>query len=215
MIVIVDHGLGNLLSVRNAFEVVAGDEPVVATDDPRLLASAKRIVVPGVGNFQKGMDNLESLGFVEPLRDAVVARKVPMLGICLGMQLLAESGEEYGERQGLGFIPGRVRALEAGGFELPHLGWDDIEISSHSNLFPPDAGERDYYFVHSYVFECPHEYVLAWCDYGERFPAAVQRENIYGIQFHPEKSRSAGLDILRNFIRGDECSKSAWFLSSF
>jgi len=215
MIVVIDHGLGNLLSVCNALESVAGEEPVVVTSSPEPLVTADRIVIPGVGNYQQGMNNLEALGLVEPLRDAVINKRIPMLGICLGMQLLAETGEEYGQRQGLSFIPGRVRELDAGGFEIPHLGWDDIEIINHSSLFPADAGERDYYFVHSYVFDCPSKYVLAWCDYGEKFPAAVQKDNIFGIQFHPEKSRSAGLDILRNFLRGKECSKSAWFLSSF
>lgn len=214
MIVIIDHGLGNLLSVRKAFEAVADGAEVVATDDPALLELADRVVIPGVGNFQKGMDNLENLGFVEPLRHAVLDNRKPLLGICLGMQLLAEAGEEYGVREGLNFIPGRVRVLDTGGFELPHLGWDDIEVREQSILFPSDAAERDYYFVHSYVFDCPEEYVLAWCDYGEKFPAAVRKDNIYGIQFHPEKSRAWGLEILRNFVKGRECSKSAWFLSS-
>lgn len=215
MIAIIDHGLGNLLSVRKAFEAVGGNMPVEIVKSPKLLESAERIVMPGVGNFHKGMDNLESMGLIDSLRKAVVDGGIPMLGICLGMQLLAEIGEEFGPRQGLNYIPGRVRLLDSVGFEMPHLGWDDIEIRDHSILFPEDANERDYYFVHSYVFDCPEEYVLAWCDYGEKFPAAVQKDNIYGIQFHPEKSRAWGLDILRNFVRGEECSKSAWFLSFF
>jgi len=212
MIVIVDHGLGNLLSVRKAFEAVADGVPITVTNDPRLLASASRVVLPGVGNFQAGMNNLQALDMIEALHRAVMERGTPMLGICLGMQLLAEEGEEFGPRQGLGYLPGRVRQLDSGGFELPHLGWDDISVERDSILLPIKAASHDYYFVHSYILDCPQEYVLAWCDYGEKFPAMVRRENIYGIQFHPEKSRSWGLDILRNFVRGEECSKSAWFL---
>lgn len=212
---IVDHGLGNLLSVRKALEAVAEGITITVSDDPTLLEEATRIILPGVGNFHRGMENMVSLGFVDPLREAVIERKTPLLGICLGMQLLAEEGDEYGIREGLCYIPGRVRRIEAGGFELPHLGWDDIESEASSILFPADTEEHDYYFVHSYILDCPREYVLAWCDYGEKFPVAVQKENIYGVQFHPEKSRSWGLAILKNFVRGEGCSRSEWFLSSF
>ncbi len=212
---IVDHGLGNLLSVRKALEAVAGGVPVNVSDDPALLEQASRVILPGVGNFHRGMENLASLGFIEPLREAVIERKTPLLGICLGMQLLAEEGDEYGVCKGLCCIPGRVRRLDPSGFELPHLGWDDIEIKDSSILFPPRAEDHDYYFVHGYILDCPGEYVLAWCDYGERFPAAVQKGNIYGVQFHPEKSRSGGLDILKGFVKGKACSRSEWFLSSF
>lgn len=214
MIVVVDHGLGNLLSVVKAVEAVAGGEEVVVAADAAVLDSADRIVLPGVGNFRSGIVNLRKAGLVEPLKKRVLEAEVPFLGICLGMQMLAEAGEEDGEHHGLGLIPGKVRRLDTDGYPLPHLGWDDIEAVGDDYLLSGVASTRDFYFVHSYVMECPDEYVVAWCEYGERFPAIVRRDNIMGIQFHPEKSREAGLSILRNFIKGEQCSKSAWFLSS-
>ncbi|MBW1697343.1 MAG: imidazole glycerol phosphate synthase subunit HisH [Deltaproteobacteria bacterium] len=112
-------------------------------------------------------------------------------------------------------MPGRVRKLKAGHLKLPHIGWNQIERLGQSPLLPADAENRDYFFVHSYILECPEQYIVAKCEYGEPFAAVVQRENVFGIQFHPEKSRDAGLNILRNFLSGGSCSKSAWFLSSF
>jgi len=213
VILILDHGLGNLLSVKKAVEEVAGSEKVTVSDNPLDLMSADRIILPGVGNFKTGISNLRRNGLVEPLRERVLGNEIPLLGICLGMQLLCEWGEEDGLHKGIGLIDGHVRKLDAGGFPLPHLGWDDIESTREDYLLSGLVRDKDYYFVHSYVVECPKDFVVAWCDYGERFPALIRKGNICGSQFHPEKSRGAGLSILRNFLVGSECSKSEWFLS--
>ena len=214
-IVVIDYGLGNLLSVAKAFEEVCGRGQVLVTGAPAKLKEASHLVLPGVGNFKTGMENLRKLGLVETLKEEVLTKGKPFLGICLGMQLLAEVGEEFGEHHGLGFIPGRVRQLRSNGLPLPHIGWQDIERVKDTHLFDERSSKKDYYFVHSFVLECPEDYVTAACTYGERFPAAVQKDNIMATQFHPEKSREAGLDILRSFLRGKECSRSEWFLSSF
>jgi len=215
MIVIIDYGLGNLLSVSKAFEEVARREKVCVSSDPRDLAQASHIVLPGVGNFKAGIRNLNALGMVEPLAHEVLVNRKLFLGICLGMHLLAERGEEFGNHAGLGWIPGHVRQLQAGENKLPHLGWQDIDVVRNNSLIDSTAVRKDYYFVHSYALDCPEDLVIAYCEYGERFPAAIQKDNIHAVQFHPEKSREAGLAILRNFVRGKECSKSEWFLSSF
>jgi glutamine amidotransferase len=214
-IVVIDYGLGNLLSVAKAFEEIGGQGEVLVTGDPASLQKATHIVLPGVGNFKTGMENLRRRGLVQPLEEEILGKGKPFLGICLGMQLLAEVGEEFGKHHGLGFVPGRVRQLVSNGLPLPHIGWQDIEIVGKSYAFAAGIAERDFYFVHSFVLECPEDYVTAYCTYGERFPAAIQNNNILATQFHPEKSREAGLDILRNFLRGKACSKSEWFLSSF
>jgi glutamine amidotransferase len=213
MIAVLDSGLGNILSVAKAFEEVAGQREVLVTNRPEDLERASHIILPGVGNFLTGMKNLKTLDLIKPLESSVLENKTPFLGICLGMQLLTELGEEYGHSKGLGWIPGRVRMLNAGGFKLPHLGWQDIEIERNNLLFNGIGTDHDYYFVHSYVVDCPEKYVTAWCTYGERFPAAIEKDNIHATQFHPEKSRESGLKILSNFVRGQECSKSEWFQS--
>ena len=215
MIAVINYGLGNLLSVVKAFEKVAGGRKVKVTSDPTDLKHAEYIVLPGVGNFRVGIENLINLGLADHLEQEVLEKKTPFLGICLGMQLMAETGEEDGKQRGLGWIPGKVRKLDAKGLKVPHLGWDDIELVRDCHLFSESENGKDYYFVHSYVFDCPEQFVVAYCNYGERFPVAVQKDNLYGTQFHPEKSRELGLNILSNFIRGKKCSKFEWFLSSF
>jgi imidazole glycerol-phosphate synthase subunit HisH len=213
-IVIVDYGLGNLLSVARAFLEFSRESEVLVTGDPTALKGASHIVLPGVGNFRAGMENLTRTGLVQSLEEEVLGKEKPFLGICLGMQLLVKVGEEFGEHEGLGWIPGRVRQLDSGKLPLPHIGWQDIEVVKESLLFPGGLAGKDYYFVHSFALECPEEYVTAFCTYGRRFPAAIHVNNIVATQFHPEKSRKAGLEILQNFVRGKECSKSVWFLSS-
>ncbi len=214
MIAIVHHGMGNLHSVAKALEVVGHGRRVMVTEAPGDLSSASHIVLPGVGNFQQGMANLRRMGMVGALEEAVLGKGKPFLGICLGMQLLADVGEEYGETEGLGWIRGRVRPLRAGDLYVPHLGWNTIAVRQDCGLFRNVDSRRDFFFVHSYVFECHEDVAVAHAEYGERFVAALKKGNINATQFHPEKSRSHGLRILEIFVQEGECSSEAWFLSS-
>jgi len=205
MILIVDYGLGNILSVSKAFEAAAPNLEVVVSADHNLLAEADRIVLPGVGHFRTGMEHLQERQLIEPLREEVVTRGKPLLGICLGMQILVEVGEEDEVTPGLGFLPGRSRALDAAPLKLPHIGWDDLDIIHSEPLFSNISRSREFYFVHGQVVECPSELVVATCTYGETFPAAIHQGNIYAAQFHPEKSRDHGLQLIRNFVRATGC----------
>lgn len=211
MIAVIDYGTGNLLSVKKALEAVSNQE-VVVTSDRALLQKASHIVLPGVGSFSVGMANLARAGMVEALRSEVMDKGKSFLGICLGMQLLAERGEEGEICDGLGFIPGRVRKLDAEGLVAPHLGWNSVYGIDSCSLMDGMDG-KDFYFVHNYVFEAPESVCVARCGYGESFVAAVQKDNIFATQFHPEKSRSNGLNLLKAFLQGKTCSRSDWFLS--
>lgn len=201
MILIVDYGLGNLLSVSKAFEEVAGEKKVVISRNPLMLEEASHIVLPGVGNFKTGMENLQKFNFIGSLTQQVTKNKKPFLGICLGMQLLAEKGEEAGETPGLGWVRGKARRLMVNGLKLPHIGWDNLETDHQHPLFKNIGRDREFYFVHSYCVECPEEYIIGKCVYGEPFAAVICRGNIYATQFHPEKSREQGLKLLRNFLK--------------
>ncbi|MGE4552951.1 MAG: imidazole glycerol phosphate synthase subunit HisH [Desulfovibrionaceae bacterium] len=212
MIAVVDYAMGNLRSVCHALSEAAGAEPVRLTAAPAELADASHIVLPGVGNFRAGMKTLAERGLDEALVRLVRDEGRPFLGICLGMQLLAETGEEDGASPGLGILPGRTRRIRAEGLPVPHIGWDDVTLTEAAGPIPRELSGTDFYFVHSYVFDAPGDLVAGWCTYGERFPAAVCRDNVLGVQFHPEKSRRPGLDLLRSFLQGKACSRSAWFL---
>lgn len=200
MIAIVDYGMGNVASVRNALRLL-GAEGII-TMRPEDFERATHIILPGVGAFADGMKELRSRGLVDILNREVLEKKKPFLGVCLGMELLGSDGVEGGTTEGLGFVPGSVRrfVIDEGVYRLPHIGWNTITVLQESPLFSSVLA-RDFYFVHSYVLE-PHDEAdtSATCEYGVRFAAAVQRGNIYGTQFHPEKSQQGGLAILRNFI---------------
>lgn len=200
MILIINYGMGNLHSVLKAFEAI-GEEAVISNqaDD---IQKADALVLPGVGAFGKGMENLRQLGLIEVLGQEVMVKKKPLLGICLGMQLLAKESEEFGIHQGLGWIDARIKKFRFGEpLRIPHVGWNSIFIKKENcHLFKNIKKEADFYFVHSYFMECQNkEEVVAECDYGGLFAAAVQRDNIFGLQFHPEKSQNAGLRVLANF----------------
>ena len=200
MIAIVDYGMGNVASVRNALALL-GAEGVV-TSIPEDFERATHIIFPGVGAFSDGMREVQERGLVPVLEGEVLEKKKPFLGICLGMQLLAGEGEEGGRTKGLGWIDGVVRRfrIDEAKFRLPHIGWDDITPVDGCPLFS-GIESRDYYFVHSYVLEpVQQEVVAATVNYGETFVAAVHKDNIFGVQFHPEKSQKGGLSVLRNFI---------------
>ena len=212
MIAIIDYGTGNLLSVRNAFEAVAGGAEVFVTHSPKELEKASHIVLPGVGSFPVGMENLTRFGMVDALRREIIERGKPFLGICLGMQLLMEEGEESGIHPGLGLLPGRVKKLSSGDNPRLHLGWNNLTDVAPGSLLDGAEG-KDFYFVHQYVCDAPTETAAAYCNYGQRFVAAIERDNIFATQFHPEKSRKTGLDVLKGFLRGKPCLKYDWFLS--
>lgn len=197
---IVDTDIANIGSVVRALREL-GAEPVVARE-PSGLKGCARVILPGVGSFSAGMAQLNSAGFTPALRD-MAADGLPLLGICLGMQLLAERGNEGGECAGLGLVPGEVVHLRDRGCpqRLPHMGWNSVNFAPGSRLavgLPPAA---DFYFVHSYVFLPGNEAdVTGVCDYGVPFAAMVQRGSVYGAQFHPEKSSAAGFAVIRNFL---------------
>lgn len=201
MVVIVDYGMGNLFSVENALKYLGADVKISNNLDD--IKNAERIILPGVGSFSDGMKNLNSLGFLDGLKEEVLRNKKPFLGICLGMQLLADEGEENGITKGLGWLPGRVRRFKVDEkkYRVPHVGWNDVAVSGDGALFK-GIQNPVFYFVHSYhlVPEDPAD-VIAHCDYGEKFAAAVRRGNIFGTQFHPEKSQKNGLKLLENFLK--------------
>ena len=196
MIAIVDYGMGNLRSVQKAFERVGALARVTAS--PADLKEARGIVLPGVGAFGQAMENLNSGGWVGPLRDAC-ARKVPLIGICLGMQLLFESSEEMGQHEGLGILPGSVRRFK-GDLKVPQMGWNQVHIRRSSRLLHGVADGSYAFFVHSYYCEpSDPSIVLATTDYGIEFASIVEQDQVFGAQFHPEKSQSVGLQMLANF----------------
>ena len=201
MIAIVDYEMGNLKSVHKAFESVGHHATV--TRDPQAIADASHVVLPGVGAFGDCMRNLERHGLVEPVLGAIRAGK-PFLGICLGFQLLFSESEEFGTHRGLGVIPGRVVRFASGGsptpMKVPHMGWNSIAIGKRSPVLDGVPDGAFMYFVHSY-YVVPDDQSVActMTDYGRPFVSSVARDNIFACQFHPEKSQSEGLRIIRNF----------------
>jgi glutamine amidotransferase len=193
---IADYGMGNLRSVAKAFEHVGVDATV--SSDPDELAAAAALVLPGVGAFPEAMREIERRGMGTPIRERAVAG-VPVLGICLGMQLLFESSAEHGGAEGLGLLPGAVEPLAAPGLKLPHIGWAHLVIERESGLTAGIADGEPFYFVHSLAARPEAEDLIATASYGERFAAVVGRGRVFGTQFHPEKSSAAGLRMLANF----------------
>ena len=197
-VVVVDYGLGNLWSVRNAFEFVGAN--VIVSSDPAEVAGAKRLVLPGVGSFGAGMRNLREGGLVDALNEAVVNRGIPLLGICLGMQMLLNSSEE-GQLNGLGLIEGGCKKFKhSSDLKVPHMSWNRVIDEGRSNLL---SGIKDprFYFVHSYYAEpLKEEHIMFSTIYGKKFASGIKRDNILGVQFHPEKSHKYGLSLMQNFL---------------
>jgi len=201
MIALIDYGAGNVRSVHKALAAVGAE--VRVTRDPRVLMAAAKVVLPGVGAFGDCMAGLRRIGLVQALHRVVQEGK-PLLGICVGMQVLFEEGEEMGRHAGLGFLPGHVvrftADLAAKGLKIPHTGWNQIEPARPNALLrdlPPGAWA---YFNHAYFCRAQPEHVFAITDYGGPFSSVVGRVHIYGVQFHPEKSQRVGLHVLRNFV---------------
>ena len=198
-VAIVDYGVGNTHSVANALRFLGYDTTVTSVRAE--LAAADVLLLPGVGAFGPAMDNLRRTGLADALGELVTGKKKPLLGICLGMQVLATDSDENGLHQGLGFVPGHVRRLQVpAGLSVPQVGWNDLEVVQRHPLFDRVGDKLNFYFDHSYHFECEDRYLAASCDYGGRITAAVHRDNVFGVQFHPEKSQSSGLRLLRGFF---------------
>lgn len=201
MIAIIDYGLGNIGAFANAYDKLNIPVLIARTTDD--LKKATRVILPGVGAFDHAIELLEKSGMRTTLEELVLRRHLPVLGICVGMQILANSSEE-GTLPGLGWIAGEVKKIDASKLvhntHLPHMGWNDVQPIRKSNLFQNLEHDARFYFLHSYFFQCKkNEDVLALTDYGGRFASAVNAANIYGVQFHPEKSHQWGIQLLKNF----------------
>lgn len=198
-VVVIDYGLGNIRSVRGAVEH-CGREATVSGDIDEIRA-ADALILPGVGAFGDGMSQLRKRNLVEPLTDLVMNEKKPILGICLGAQLMACTGSEFGDHEGLGWIEADIRRIDAGDLPLPHVGWNDIELINPSRLYEGMDHTPLVYFVHTYHIDCRKEsLVTSRSHYSHDLVASYESENVYGTQFHPEKSQADGLKILENFL---------------
>ncbi|MCW8862782.1 MAG: imidazole glycerol phosphate synthase subunit HisH [Rhodospirillales bacterium] len=208
-VAIIDYGSGNLRSAAKAFERASHEAglgfDIVVTDDPDLVAGADRVVLPGVGAFgdcRRGLDAVP--GMHEALDEAVLKRAAPFLGICVGMQLMADVGHEHGDHRGLGWISGDVVALKPddASLKIPHMGWNTLEVIHPHPVLNGMGGGDDAYFVHSYQFVCKDDaHLLARVGYGGSVTAVIGRDNMVGTQFHPEKSQHVGLHLITNFLK--------------
>ena len=205
MIAVVDYGVGNLRSAAKGLERAAAeqdvDTDVVVTSEPDMLEAADAVVLPGVGAFGACMQSLQDSGLKPTVQEAAASGR-PFLGICVGMQILFEESDEFGPVAGLGILPGRVQRIEAANVPIPHMGWNTLRLQGQSPLFNGTAEGTYFYFVHSYATHpADPDHVVASVEYGgETIVAAVARDNVFGTQFHPEKSQSAGIQLLRDFV---------------
>lgn len=197
MIVIVDYGMGNLKSISNMLNKIGAKNEI--TNQEKQIRKAEKLILPGVGSFDFGIKNIKNLNLFDCLNQKVLIDKTPILGICLGMQLFTKSSEE-GKEKGFGWIDAETKKFDIESLKTPHMGWNTIDIKKKSSLFNNNISERRYYFVHSYYVECNvKEDILASTDYSISFTSMIEKENIYGSQFHPEKSHNFGMEILNQF----------------
>ncbi|MEZ9340222.1 imidazole glycerol phosphate synthase subunit HisH [Vibrio splendidus] len=198
---IVDYGMGNIGSVTRAISACGFKSTIASTAED--ILQADKIILPGVGSYTKAMSELRARGLEEAIIESAVEDEIPVLGICLGMQILSTLGHEHGETKGLGLIPGEVIRLtpQDALARVPHVGWNSVEILSQSPLFDGIPSGSDFYFVHSYHYQVDSaSNVLASSEHGGKFTCAVQKGNVFGMQFHPEKSQKLGLKLLQNFL---------------
>lgn len=197
MIAIIDYGAGNLFSVKNALDFLKIENCIAK--EPETIRQADAMILPGVGAFPDAMEMLERKGMIPVIREE--AERKPILGICLGMQLLFESSSEFRNTQGLGLIPGNVVKIDSHGLKIPHMGWNDLKVL-HPCAMTGEMEEETYmYFVHSFRADTEEENISCYTEYGEKIPALVHRGFVYGAQYHPEKSGEAGLKMLKNFAK--------------
>ena len=200
MIGIIDYKMGNIGSIQNMFKRISVKS--VISSKIEILNNCDKLILPGVGSFDQGMKNLKNHNFIRFLNDYVIKDKKPILGICLGMQLFADNSEE-GDLSGLGWIKGNVKKfnLRKDGLKVPHMGWNNIECKN-SKLFLNLPNEKRFYFVHSFFFECKNkENIISTTDYGINFASSINKQNIWGTQFHPEKSHICGMNLLKNYAK--------------
>lgn len=203
-VAIINYELGNLRSVQNALEFLGGE--CFVAQEPKELARASHILLPGVGAFGDGMETLNARGWTDEIREQVFEKRKAFFGICLGMQLLAETGLEFGTHKGLGLVGGTVRRLKSDdkSVRIPHIGWNAVNMSAGSKMYEGVPDGQDFYFVHSFVLEPENDGIISGlCEHGEKFVASIEHENIWGAQYHPEKSQGPGLALLKNFMKLD------------
>ncbi|MBZ7936500.1 imidazole glycerol phosphate synthase subunit HisH [Campylobacter sp. B0100352/1] len=199
MIGVIDYKAGNLNSVLKALEKIGAKSFLIQKKED--FSKAQKLVLPGVGSFKDAMTHLEKMELIEPLKEEVLQVKKPILGICLGMQLFLEKGYEGGICNGFGFLEGEVIPFEKTNLKIPHMGWNDLEILKNEPLYQDIPLKNDFYFVHSFYVKCDEKFISAKAQYGYKFTASIQKDNIFGVQFHPEKSQNLGLKLLENFTR--------------
>lgn len=199
-IVIIDYGVGNTQSVSNAISYL-GYKKLKISENQKDIESADSLILPGVGAFEACANNLKERGLVEILNEEVLIKHKPIMGICVGMQLLASESHENGVHRGLNWIEGKIKKLNLpDNYPVPHVGWNNVNTQGSNSLYRKDADESNFYFDHSYHFECDERYVTGYADYGIKITASVQKDNIFGVQFHPEKSQTIGLKLFRSFF---------------
>ena len=198
MITIIDYGVGNIGSIANMIKKVGGKSLI--TSDLQEIKKAKKLILPGVGSFDNGIKRLKELGFIDTLNKKVLKEKTPIMGICLGMQLMTKSSQE-GELDGLSWIDADTMRFKSDTLKIPHMGWNIISHQKESALFDETTQEKRFYFVHSYYVSCKREEdILTTTPYGHDFVSSFEKENIIGVQFHPEKSHKFGMSLFKNFV---------------
>ena len=198
-IIIVDYGMGNVYSLQSALKFLEFDS--ICTSNHEEITNADKIILPGVGSFKEAIDNIKRLNLIPVLKTAVIENKTPILGICLGMQLLGSSSTEDKFSKGLGFFPGIVEKFNNNSLKIPHVGFNNVLPANNSKLYSDFNKNLDFYFVHSYRMLTEVKNGVAYCNYGEDFVASFEYQNIFGTQFHPEKSQTNGLKLIKNFLK--------------